>query len=313
MSYIGKKKPKKVKGFISFQDLIQQTNGLQNNSEEVKLYFCLRGSPILKDDPTIVFVHGLGGNHYNWDQQQRYFSQRYLTLSMDLRGFGRSSGPKSSPYNYGMYVSDLKRLFNELSIKSVIYIGGDLGAGIGVQLALDCPSLIEKLVLINFNPLYASNCLKKTLTPSTEEWEFAEYLTDELPIIWNKIRCEYDYFLEILRKTNFGMPSSPINTKEKKEIPSKEIVLKILGCDNPLSFIFEPLFESLSKLSQLKIPILLVVSNKSAKNIRGAMMYTYLSLIDSEPYFYQFLNDARIPIAEKDNMNFVLNNFIQQI
>src|SRR5712691_4675147 len=44
------------------------------------------------DAPTVLFLHGAGGNHLSWWQQVPVFSDEYRCIAADQRGFGRSSG-----------------------------------------------------------------------------------------------------------------------------------------------------------------------------------------------------------------------------
>lgn len=42
--------------------------------------------------PTLLFLHGIGGNHRNWAAQQDFFAGRFTTLAWDARGYGDSRG-----------------------------------------------------------------------------------------------------------------------------------------------------------------------------------------------------------------------------
>ena len=42
------------------------------------------------DGPTVLFLHGAGGNHLSWWQQVPVFAETYRCLTVDQRGFGRS-------------------------------------------------------------------------------------------------------------------------------------------------------------------------------------------------------------------------------
>src|SRR5213083_268195 len=40
--------------------------------------------------PTVLFLHGAGGNHLSWWQQVPMFAEEYRCVTMDQRGFGQS-------------------------------------------------------------------------------------------------------------------------------------------------------------------------------------------------------------------------------
>src|SRR5258705_634022 len=51
--------------------------------------------------PTILFLHGAGGNHLSWWQQVPVFAEEYRCITVDQRGFGQSpdvaGGPGPAP------------------------------------------------------------------------------------------------------------------------------------------------------------------------------------------------------------------------
>ncbi|RLT35938.1 MAG: alpha/beta hydrolase [Chloroflexi bacterium] len=46
------------------------------------------------EGPTVTFLHGAGGNHISWWQQIPVFRDRYRCITIDHRGFNRSTDPK---------------------------------------------------------------------------------------------------------------------------------------------------------------------------------------------------------------------------
>jgi len=57
-------------------------------SDGFRLYYEDSGG----DAPTVLFLHGAGGNHLSWWQQVPVFAEEYRCITLDQRGFGRSSG-----------------------------------------------------------------------------------------------------------------------------------------------------------------------------------------------------------------------------
>ena len=51
------------------------------NINGLDLYYDIKG-----EGPTLVFAHGIGGNHSNWYQQTAYFSRWYRVVTFDHRG-----------------------------------------------------------------------------------------------------------------------------------------------------------------------------------------------------------------------------------
>ena len=42
----------------------------------------------LGNGPPVIFLHGIGGNHSNWYDQQSYISNRFTAIAWDARGYG---------------------------------------------------------------------------------------------------------------------------------------------------------------------------------------------------------------------------------
>ena len=49
------------------------------------------------DAPTILFLHGAGGNHLSWWQQVPVFAEEYRCVTVDQRGFGQSPEVSGGP------------------------------------------------------------------------------------------------------------------------------------------------------------------------------------------------------------------------
>src|SRR6267142_1922932 len=47
--------------------------------------------------PTLLFLHGAGGNHLSWWQQVPEFSEEYRCVTVDQRGFGQSPDTPGGP------------------------------------------------------------------------------------------------------------------------------------------------------------------------------------------------------------------------
>src|SRR5260370_24324390 len=47
--------------------------------------------------PTLLFLHGAGGNHLSWWQQVPVFAEEYRCVTVDQRGFGQSPDVAGRP------------------------------------------------------------------------------------------------------------------------------------------------------------------------------------------------------------------------
>lgn len=95
---------------------------------------------------TILFCHGLGGNHANWFQQVPFFAGSYRCITWDQRGFGCSTN-RSGEVSPALAVRDLKRLVDEPGLAPFHLIGQSMGGWAAVGFALAYPERVRSLVL----------------------------------------------------------------------------------------------------------------------------------------------------------------------
>jgi pimeloyl-ACP methyl ester carboxylesterase len=100
------------------------------------------------DGPRVVYVHGLGGSHYNWDALAPLLAGTVRGYALDLAGFGLTppAGRRTTvAANAGLLAQFLRRLGDGPSI----LIGNSMGGLISTMVATAHPSLVHGLVLVN--------------------------------------------------------------------------------------------------------------------------------------------------------------------
>lgn len=106
-----------------------------------KLYYEVAG----KGEP-IVFVHGNFGDRRHWDFQFVPLSKEFKVIRYDVRGFGKSSLPKSDePYSD---TKDLKALLQFLKVDKAHVCGLSRGSAVVVDFALEYPEMCLSLIPI---------------------------------------------------------------------------------------------------------------------------------------------------------------------
>lgn len=120
-----------------------------NPHDKVKIHYEITQGK--KGKPTLVFLHGLGGNIRSWDTEIKIFSQLgYTTLAIDLRGHGYSGRPKEEKaYELMHFVKDIRAVYKEEKIRSSILIGHCLGGMIALFLQAIYPSSARALILVD--------------------------------------------------------------------------------------------------------------------------------------------------------------------
>lgn len=112
------------------------------------------------DGPPLLFIHGLGSCLEDWEYQVEEFSRSYKVITYDLRGHGRSARP-AGPYSIAMFADDAACVLQALNIPSAHVVGVSLGGAIAFQLALDHPSRVKTLVVVNSGPEAIARTLKE--------------------------------------------------------------------------------------------------------------------------------------------------------
>jgi len=101
-----------------------------------------RGSPV-------VFVHGLGSSGYiEWRNNLEVVAARHRVFAPDLPGYGRSDKPRAR-YTIPYFARFVGRYMEERGLRSAALVGTSLGGRIALEVALDQPRLVRKLVLVN--------------------------------------------------------------------------------------------------------------------------------------------------------------------
>ncbi|MDI1478837.1 alpha/beta hydrolase [Polyangium sp. y55x31] len=110
----------------------------------------------------VLLLHGLGSSLLDWEMQVPTLAERYTVVTVDLRGHGRSGKPPG-PYRIATFASDVAHLLRELALGPAHVVGFSMGGMIGFQLAVDAPSLVRSLVVVNSAPAFVPRTLREHL------------------------------------------------------------------------------------------------------------------------------------------------------
>lgn len=97
------------------------------------------------DGEPIVFIHGFSLDRRMWDDQVEHFAKTHRVIRYDLRGFGRSSLPATTPYSHA---EDLRALLDHYAIPKTHLVGLSLGGMIAIDFALAFGERLKTLTLV---------------------------------------------------------------------------------------------------------------------------------------------------------------------
>ncbi|HKB34377.1 MAG TPA: alpha/beta fold hydrolase [Candidatus Dormibacteraeota bacterium] len=101
-----------------------------------------RGTPV-------VFIHGLGSSGYmEWRYNLEDTAARHRVFAPDLPGYGRTEKPRAR-YTIQYFARFVERYMEDRGLRSAAVVGASLGGRIALEVALEQPRLVRRLVLVN--------------------------------------------------------------------------------------------------------------------------------------------------------------------
>jgi len=99
----------------------------------------------------LIILHGLFGTLENWGGQISTLSQRHQVIAVDLRNHGQS--PHSDTMDYPLMAKDVIDLMDNLELKAADIIGHSMGGKVAMQIALNYPDHVNKLIVVDISPV----------------------------------------------------------------------------------------------------------------------------------------------------------------
>lgn len=153
----------------------------------------------------VVFVHGLVGDHSDFDLQTAFLAGTHQVVTVDLPGAGESGHDRSS-WTMEAFGEDVATVVEHLDLDEVVLVGHSLGGNVTVEAALRLGDRVVGLVwLSSFRSLDSFPSASET-----EDW-LAPFHADPLAAV------------EDLNRRNFGPSADPILVEA--------VVAKARACD----------------------------------------------------------------------------------
>ena len=108
--------------------------------------------------PPVVLLHGHPRTHTTWYRVAPLLvAAGHTVVCPDLRGYGRSSKPKTDPYHepYSKraMAADIRALMRGLGHERFAVVGHDRGSYVAMRLALDAPEAVTALGVLDCVPI----------------------------------------------------------------------------------------------------------------------------------------------------------------
>jgi (E)-2-((N-methylformamido)methylene)succinate hydrolase len=96
----------------------------------------------------ILFIHGVGLNAEAWAPQIAAFSATHRVIALDMAGHGGSAAPPAEA-TLDDYVSQARRLLDDLGITAANVVGHSMGGLVAMGLAIAHPQRVRRLAVLN--------------------------------------------------------------------------------------------------------------------------------------------------------------------
>lgn len=113
-----------------------------------------QGSPLF-------ILHGLFGTWENFGSCIKELTNRCEVIAVDLRNHGRS--PHSDQISYPLMADDVIELANTLGIEQFALLGHSMGGKVAMQLALNHPDRVTRLIVVDIAPVQYPHHHQQTL------------------------------------------------------------------------------------------------------------------------------------------------------
>ncbi|HEX7128229.1 MAG TPA: alpha/beta hydrolase [Thermodesulfobacteriota bacterium] len=106
--------------------------------------------------PPVLLLHGFPQTHLMWRGVAPLLARRFAVVCADLRGYGRSGCPDSTPdhapYSKRAMARDMVAVMRSLGFASFSVVGHDRGGRVAYRLALDHPERVDRLAVLDVVP-----------------------------------------------------------------------------------------------------------------------------------------------------------------
>lgn len=125
--------------------------------DEVRVHYRVHG----QGEP-LVLLHGLGSSGADWAFQVGLLGAHFRLIVPDLRGSGMSDSPRGR-YSIAQFANDTWTLLDQLDIETTHLMGFSLGGAVAMEMALQRPHAVTRLMTINTLPSYRLDSWRKRM------------------------------------------------------------------------------------------------------------------------------------------------------
>ncbi|SFO00200.1 Pimeloyl-ACP methyl ester carboxylesterase [Paenimyroides ummariense] len=234
----------------------------------------------------IAFVHGWLGNTNWWQSQERYFSEKFKVIQIDLGGHGKSDKSRTN-WTSEQYADDIQTVLNQYTSCDIILVGHSMSGAYVVEASINLPQ-VKALIVVD-----TLRDLDQEFSPEqAEKFMFKHYRKDFKDAVENLLT---DYLF----------------VKKTPEIIKKQLQHEFLQnkpdlAINTLSPLYEMDIKKFAK--QTNIPVRAINSDAATTNLENNRKYF-------KNYSYTTISETgHYPMLEKpDEFNMLLDKVFKEL
>lgn len=228
---------------------------------------------------SIVFIHGSGCNGALWAYQSRHFARCHRVAALDLPGHGRNRDELCTRID--QFAEFVLSQIERLGLETPAIVGHSLGGAIALQIALDRPEALGKLVLVG------TGARLKVL-----------------PSLLAGLLSDYSSALGTMADFVFG-PDARRSVVDKamsemQRVPARVLYNDLAACDR---------FDVMQRLGEIRLPTLVIVGQD---DVMTPVKYSRY-LADNIPNArLEIIDDAghMVMIEQPDRFNAAVDSFL---
>lgn len=217
-----------------------------------RYYVRRSGNPTM---PPLLLLHGFTGSGENWADLVPVLGERYLVITVDILGHGRSASPPA-PHRYTMpqVAADLIALLDAWQIEQTALLGYSMGGRLALYLACHHPARFSQIILESSSPGLA-----------TEAERAARRQSDAALADWIEANG-IEAFVDRWEKLPMWASQEQLPKEVRARLRQQRLQNSPVGLANSLRGMGTGAQPSLGeKLPELKLPTLLIAGELDSK------------------------------------------------
>ncbi len=96
----------------------------------------------------VLFLHGVTNSIESWKRNLSVVGEHHHVRAIDLIGSGRTDKPRQE-YSFKTLATFVKQYLDTIGVRRAVLVGHSMGGGTALEVAMNWPELVERLVLVS--------------------------------------------------------------------------------------------------------------------------------------------------------------------